>query len=400
MEEKRKINIYLEVKKPDDSGEYYPEIEVSSDAFGARRYNGTVYKINYNRSAKDPIHDALFSWWKKTLSMKFSQWRNYANLNFPENEPVLLYIGELPLALSRQNGRFRLNGKTESIATIANAFARVTVTAMRENNPVKLMTSLMKVLSLSEDVKYCLENRAPFHYFIDFEKIEVRLNVQQISEKECAIEISDGLWANISNKDLDKFCTFFLHGKKMGKFKFMGIKKLFTYLIGHEPSKHELHLMKEFLRQNRQQDIVETRALELLHEMVNQHPTKLKLVMEENIPSILYIKGAGYDWKLQNSQFKSDIQMVSTYVYQPKPQFDEEGISLPLAECDWTWKGPICIDNMAKGSSLGDQFATRALALINDTHTIQIVSTIKRYLIAPENTNRIENYEMLRVQDE
>ena len=53
---------------------------------------------------------------------------------------------------------------------------------------------------------------------------------------------------------------------------------------------------------------------------------------------------------------------------------------------------------MAKGSSLGDQFATRALALINDTHTIRIVNTIKRYLITDENTNRKDFDEMLRVQ--
>ena len=85
----------------------------------------------------------------------------------------------------------------------------VTISAIREKSPVKLMSSLMKVLSLSENVKYCLENRVPFHYFVNFNKVDVRLNVQQISEKECAIEISDGVWASISNKELDKFCTFF-----------------------------------------------------------------------------------------------------------------------------------------------------------------------------------------------
>ena len=389
--------IFLEIKKPDDTGDYYSPVEIKSESLRFRA-NDRVCRVGYDRGAKDPIHSSLCVWWKKTISHKHFHYHPHFRMN--AGVPILLYIGELPLALSRVKGRFKLNGKTESMSTIANAFARVTVTAMREKNPVKLMASLMKVMSLSENVKYCLENRAPFHYFVDFEKIDVRLNVQQISDKECAIEISDGLWASISNKDLDSFCTFFLHGKRTGKFKFMGIKKLFTYLMGKAPTKGELHLMREFLKQNRQQDIVEDRALELLNEMVNQHPDKLELTMEGNIPSILYIKGAGYDWKLENSEFKSDIQMVSTYVYQPKPQFNEEGNSLPFEECDWAWKGPICIDNMAKGSSLGDQFATRALALINDTHTIQIVSTIKRYLIAPENTNRIENYEMFRVQDE
>ena len=44
------------------------------------------------------------------------------------------------------------------------------------------------------------------------------------------------------------------------------------------------------------------------------------------------------------------------------------------------WKGPICIDNMQSGSSIGDQFVARALAFLNDTMTVSRVSTIKRYL--------------------
>ena len=113
--------------------------------------------------------------------------------------------------------------------------------------------------------------------------------------------------------------------------------------------------------------------------------------------------------------------MVSTYVWQPK--YGTEAYSKVLKEwketCDeieelgeegnmimpskppntCIWRGPICIDNMSEGSSLGDQFAARAFALLNDTMTIKMVNTIKRYLIAPENTNRKDFDEMLRVQN-
>ena len=54
------------------------------------------------------------------------------------------------------------------------------------------------------------------------------------------------------------------------------------------------------------------------------------------------------------------------------------------------WRGPICIDNMARGSSVGDQFVARALALLNDTVTVKIVNTIGRYLTADENKFRID----------
>jgi len=387
--------IGIRIRKPDDSRDYYPTVTVTSDSI-INYSNGWEYRVEYLRNEKDPIHAGLVKLWKTTLGNKRMDY-SAPKIRF-SSDIVVINIETLPIAIHRKNGRFRLNGKSESASTIANALARVTISAIREKSPVKLMSSLMKVLSLSENVKYCLENRVPFHYFVNFKKVDVRLNIQQISEKECAIEISDGVWASISNKELDKFCTFFLHGKKQGKFKHMGIKRLYTYLLGQEPSDSDLELMRQFLRQNRQQDIVEDRAIQLLHELVEESPNHLHLIMEENQPKSLYIKGAGYDWLLSANEYKSDIQLVSTYVCQPIPQTDENQMPLPILDCEWKWKGPICIDNMAKGSSLGDQFATRALALINDTHTIQIVNTIKRYLIADENTNRMDFDEMLRVQ--
>ncbi len=386
--------IGIRIRKPDDSREYYPTVTVTSNSI-INYSSGWEYKVEYQRNEKDPIHAGLVQFWKRTLAKKVHY--NAPRIRF-KSEPIVINIESLPIALQRTNGRFRLNGKSESASTIANALARVTVSAIREKSPVKLMSSLMKVLSLSENVKYCLENRVPFHYYVNFEKVDVRLNVQQISEKECAIEISDGVWASIPNKELDKFCTFFLHDKKQGKFKHMGIKRLYTYLLGKEPTDSDLELMRQFLRQNRQQDIVEDRAIQLLHELVEESPNNLHLVMDGKEPKSLYIKGQGYDWLLNANEYKSDIQMVSTFVCQPKPKTDENNMPIPLSECVWQWKGPICIDNMAKGSSLGDQFATRALALINDTHTIQIVNTIKRYLVADENTNRMDFDEMLRVQ--
>ena len=179
----------------------------------------------------------------------------------------------------------------------------------------------------------------------------------------------------------------------------MGIKRLYYTLLDKQPTDSELKLMREFLKQNRQQDIVERRAIELLEEMQEEYSDRINLIMEDGCPKELYVKGKAYDWKLTNNEFKSNIQKVSTYVCQPTVKSDEEGIPIPFDKCNWVWKGPICIDNMTKDSSLGDQFAARAFALLNDTMTIQIVNTIKRYLITDINTNRKDFDEMLRVQN-
>jgi len=49
---------------------------------------------------------------------------------------------------------------------------------------------------------------------------------------------------------------------------------------------------------------------------------------------------------------------------------------------------------MSEGAPLGDQFAGRALALLNDSFTIKIVNTIKSYLTAEENEYRVDENDM------
>lgn len=44
------------------------------------------------------------------------------------------------------------------------------------------------------------------------------------------------------------------------------------------------------------------------------------------------------------------------------------------------WAGPICIDNLSSGASVGDQFAARAFACMNDSMLVKLVSTVRRYI--------------------
>ena len=131
--------------------------------------------------------------------------------------------------------------------------------------------------------------------------------------------------------------------------------------------------------------------------MLEEYSDRLKGVWENDKLIELYVRGKDYDWKLTNNGYKTDIQMVSTYVWQTitdrkkTNEHDENGnVIYEEQESEPDWQGPICIDNMAGGSSLGDQFAARALALLNDRFTITIVNTIKRYLNAKPNTNRVD----------
>lgn len=382
----------LSIKKPDDSNEVY-SCQITCETFAFP--DGTT--VNYIRSEKDPIQAGLFQYWKHILSPRKKFNYRMFHRGFSEQFHHIVFIEQCPIVLSREGIRYHLNGKSYSLSTICSALARITYKACFEKDGAKLLSALYSTLDLPENVQYCLENRAPFHFFVDFEKQEVRLNVVQIDDKMLAMEISDGVWGEITPKQLDSYCNFYLHGKKRGSWKYLSPKTLYTKLMGREPADSELKVMVAFLMQNRMKDIVDARALELVADMLVQH--KGRLVAEyddENVLTTLLVRGKHYDWKLTNNRYKSGIQMVSTFVWQPRKESitDENGKVIGSEMVEPQWRGPICIDNMAEGSPLGDQFATRALALLNDFHTIKIVNTIRSYLAAEPNEYRVDNDEL------
>ena len=225
------------------------------------------------------------------------------------------------------------------------------------------------------------------------------MNCQQIGDNEIAIEVSDGVWGTMTVKQLDVFCNFYKNGKNRGSWVDTSPNELYYKTVGKMPTESEMKVMKAFLQQNRTSDLVERRAIQLVNELLEQYPDRLSAEWDGDDLESIIVKGKDFDWKLTNNKYKSEIQMVSTYVWQPIMDkiavgVDEEDRTIyenKLSEPEW--RGPICIDNMAKGSSLGDQFAARALALLNDRFTITIVSTIKRYLTANANEYRVDNNE-------
>ena len=368
----------ISIYKPDDSNEKY-ETSVNCETF-----NFKAETIRADRTKKDPILAGIEQYWRGFLSPKKSRY-SHRRYGFEPTFNHLVRIGSCPVLLSRSGIRYEINGKVANLADIISALARLTYKSCFEQDAAKLLLTLYATLNLPADVKYCLENRIPY-FFYDFnesrDKIEVRLNCQQIGDKEIAVEISDGIWGTMSVRELNTFCNFYVHGKKVGSWVNISPDELYYRLMDEDASESSMKVMRAFLAQNRTQDIVEQRAIELVQELLSQYPNRLKATYDEKGDlSSLYVKGQDYDWKITDTKFKSEIQMVSTYVWQPIRKEEPEDID---------WRGPICIDNMAKGSSLGDQFAARALALLNDSFTIQIVSTIRRYLVGDKNENRFD----------
>jgi len=372
----------ITIRQPNDSGQSWTT-SISCETFNF----GSAQGISPNRSAKDPVQDALESFWKGKIRHSNNYWKSTFDTTFSH----LVFVGKLPIQLTKETTRYSMNGKVMNLNAIVSALARVTFKSCFEEDPVKLMRYLHSSTELPENVKYCLENRVPYHWYELTEstrKIEVRLNVQQISDKEVAIEVSDGVWGTMTIKDLDVFCNFYRDGHQRGSWKNTSPLELYYRTVGKMPADSDMKVMKAFLQQNRTQKIVEERAIQLVNELLEQYPDRLFADWNGNELKSIIVKGKEYDWKLTNNDYKSDIQQVSTYIYQPKFTNNEETGEREVSVVKWS--GPICIDNMAKGSSLGDQFAARALALLNDSFTIKIVSTIRRYITANANEYRVD----------
>jgi len=354
------------------------EVKFESNDITSHNREFQTYKqhLTFTRT-RDGVLDSISNFYSSLFSSKGHH--DYFNrsrlIGRKKNYQLFLTIGCLPIVINKKNGIYRLNGNRVGIKSLSYLLARLSVKASHTEDLGDMMVTLNKYLNLSEDVRYCLENRVPYHFFHEWSKVDVRLNVVQIGDSELAIEISDGLWGNISARDLELFCGFYLHGKKRTAWSNCSPSKLFQKLIGREPTDSELHLMVEFLKQNRTSDMVEERAYSLLKDLEKQYQNRIHINWEDGFPTSVLVRGKVYDWKLtannrNSGAITTSLQAVNTYLYNN------------------SWVGPICIDNISTHSPIGDQYATRILTFLNDKLALKMIGTLATYNKESKNENR------------
>ena len=332
----------------------------------------------------DPVINVM----KRELR-SFFKWGGRDYYAAPKEWKIALTTIDKKMALIMEKGstHYTFMGQRTKKENLLQALSRFIYRSCFEKDPVKLLEYIMKLITLPENVAYVLENRTPFWYFNvkEREKVNCRLNTVLISNTEAAIEISDGIWAPISIADLDIMVNYFYHEHSRAKtWANTTPKKLWTKLMGEEPSEAALELMEEFLVQNRTSDMVENRAKELMNSLEVKYPDRIKILdytnNRNNKYKVMLVRGKLCDWVIINSTYKTDTQKVKTYVF-----ISDEAMPIK-ADKDFDTKlvgrfnGPICIDNIHANSSLGDQYAARALALLNDNVTVKLVNTIGRYI--------------------
>lgn len=376
-----------------------------------------VYTIAPNWNAKgDPLLRGISDFWSTGIKHTTKHYGNFE---------CVIEIAEYPVHVKKEKGYY-LNGSKIGLKAMCMVLAKLTYSSCLEvnRNSSKMTSIFIDAMSEPEQVSYAMENRAPFFFYEDYSRVDVRLNVESIGSKRYAIEISDSVWGEISQKDLITFVNSYRDEKKSGSWSRLSPKELYQKLMGEIPSDSELKLMKAFLSQNRTKDIVEKRAKELVRESCERMPNNFfyhKIDVEDRLTVVevdgkeyqvhdtnnewLFVRGRLYDWKIRKNSNNESRQSVGTYVYnkviQRKKigQIEEDGEWIDqFEEVDhYQWLGPICVDNLSfnGATSIGDQMVARAYAFLNDSVTVQMVNTIGGYLKQRDMSEHRLNFEEL-----
>lgn len=369
---------------------------------GESTYTTDTISPSAYRRANNPMIEAIKTWLtgKLRISRKHiygDSWRkNRQRRGFytPSREEVeaekpevkefshTITIGDegYVILFNKVGTRYFINGIMGNKSVLIAALARTIFKSCFSDDSLELDKFLMKHIQLPENVHYALENRAPYFFYLEGEdgyvtkKIECRLKINLISDNKVAIEISDGIWGELTMRQMNVYMNTYLNKKKQGKWSNLSPAALWEKVMKRIPTEAEEQLMVAFLNQNRTSKVVKERARDLMIHISSRYSDRIKinwgspdkLLDVSDKPTIMYVNGKLADWKLTDRGMKQQGQQnVSTYVWVHTK--GEEG----------TWSGPICVDNLDNKSPTGDQFVTRALGLLNDDLLVARVSTIK-----------------------
>ena len=329
-----------------------------------------------------------------------------------ENNREIYSIGrcELLIAFTKRGGRYDINGMQANVDVLTKAIARTVIRSASETDQEELEDYLYRCIELPENISYVMENKLPYDFYemeikdsdevakkfnqghefhlvhttyedFDFTKHECRLDVKQVDDESFAVELFAGVWGEISLKHLLTFINTYWKGQRRGSWSNISPEELYYKLVGDRATESQIKVMVEFLKQNRKEDIVERRAMQLVEDLSNDYEN-IK-VGTYNDKKCMYVRGKITDWMVVETGAKHGIQDVATYALI---ESSEDGLGGSDCHVKTTtkskliWTGPICIDNQQSGASVGDQFAARAFACMNDSLTIQMVSTMKGYI--------------------
>ena len=326
------------------------------------------------------------------------------------NNILEIMLNDYVIVIENIGGSLRMNGQTVTRTTAGRYLSALCFQTKDSDSREQVRDTYFKICSVPSDVNYVILNRTPYSFYKDREFIQCRLNTRQISSKEIALEISDGLWGSLSIKDFMGYLSHYLHGTQRGSWVHTSPENLYHRLMRKEGRESDIQVMKNFLAQNRTSDLISKRAEVLLKETLEKYPDKVKHFETEG-REFLFVKGIENDWVISwNSNrsakagrqlvttqylsvsstthghlFKEDSSLYSPMTKQMMKEFYKSSIDISDGAHEVRISGEsnvigipnVCVDNLQNNSPQIDQAISRVLVGLNDKATKQMVSTMK-----------------------
>ena len=292
----------------------------------------------------------------------------------------------------------------------------------------KCMNSVPEVLA-------CLTNNLKFNFYHKGSHETSLLVIDTISDTEVAIQLYEGCWIPMKQTT---FRTLYSAGTgRVNKYSSVSPEELHFICTKEHLTDVQIKLMYAYLLQNTSTKLVTERSLELLNDLPKMFPNRIKKFLipkskNEDIV-IMVVSGRSLDWVItgritKGRNITTGRQNVSSYQCISLKNFDigwgdnrveydsfktlekclvsagEDGITfIPKNDMNglgsllyrernrntlyydeetgegFILTGSICIDQRNSDVSLGDQFASRAMAMLNDTASFERVSTMRSY---------------------
>lgn len=362
-------SLYSRKKKSGKIGYYSGAL----NHFGERVIQTPRLTITATRRMKDdPVLTSLRTSVGTVLLPTKNTETNFVNrmtFKYVDGESVVLY--------SRRNKSYYVDfekmNKTDACLVLAKIILRASLA-----RSVEIMDDYIdRCVTYPPNVLYVLENRTPYTFYIAGVKQEVRINTKLINEKECALEISEGIWGAIQIKDMNTFINTFKNNSSKSKiWSKIAPRDLWIRLMGNTPTVGQEKLMIAWLQQNRTSDMIDNRATQLLFDLDHEYENLHFVQFHNPTQKALFVRGKASDWVIADERrgMKAGHQRVNTYQLMDATDYtDGHGR---------TWNnmglsGPICIDNLHNNSSVGDQLSARAMLLLNDASIREMVYTLR-----------------------
>lgn len=328
---------------------------------------------------------------------------------FKRSEFFAFYTAHATLILQKLDKKYYINGnmltKTKLNAVIPSILMRFPMTT----NENSFNTFVDNIINTDPVITAAIVNKIEYTFYTEgksgpfSKKITTLLNVEKTGKEHSAIELYEGLWVDFKDTQMKSF----INSCRGNKNKFLGISPEELYYLSRKEvlSPLAIKTVYAFLEQNRKSSLVEKRSMELFRNLTERFKGRIfekEMLVEERVSQCMAVKGKQLDWIVVDRGYKQGRQDVSTYMVMCTSNFtwnseNERYNAIPELtsglsdyrmnhvwrnesnDYDYILVGPICIDQAHAGISIGDQFAARSMALLNDVHSFAHVSTLRNF---------------------